>query len=59
MFISVKYYKEIKQDKGKHCPVNCAMWKSELKESRMPPLHMFLVGQAKQIVPSYELNLEW
>lgn len=48
MFIYVKCYREIKQDKGKQCLVNCAVWKSEVKVSRMSPL----VCQASQMIPS-------
>ena len=40
MFIPVKCYREIKQDKGKQHPVNCTMWKSEVEISRMSPLHV-------------------
>lgn len=49
MFIPVKCYRKIKQDKGKQHPVNCTMWKSEVEISRMSPLHMFLMGQASRV----------
>lgn len=34
MVIHVKCYREIKQDKGKQCPVNCAVWKSEVRSQK-------------------------
>lgn len=49
---SLSSAREIKQDKGKRCPLSCTVRSQSL-------LYTFLVGSANPMIPSQELNLEW